>query len=888
MEAGSMRKSNSGTRIGFMAMIAVAATVAALTAPSIASAGGDANEAFCPTETESSPGFRVYLPDCRAYELVTPPYKESGILLSGLTPSAISPDGNRLITSVGGAFAGAGNAYWQGNVNPNIDAYELTRTASGWQPTALTPPATTYPHSHIMAASQDLGATLWGATTNNVFTHPPGTEDVYVRTDTGEFDLVGPGVGPELAGEETSANGREELRFAGSSHNLGRLLFSAQAFENFELALHHGHGDLWPGDTTTGGKFSLYEYVGTGNAEPTLVGVKNDGPLHGEHHVNEGAELISRCGTELGFTNPSFGLGSAYNAVSASGETVFFTAHECSEGPGEPEANELYARLGAVKTLAISSPPASAYPLSQGEGNGPDECNSACHAQAPKEGIFRGASEDGSKVFFETRQPLLNEDEDAANDLYEAEIEGEGASAHLSHLVQVSHDPNSGEAAAVQGVVRVSEDGSHVYFVAEGKLTGPNSVAGRNPEEAEPQAGADNLYVYEPDPAHPGQYRTVFLATILTPPEESTLQAAEAAELSQIEARALSAYLVRETLINGELERGEITESRHEELITEANNEYGEFITKTEGTEGPHGTLGTDREVWRTEDSRPAQATPDGRYLLFTGSAHLTPGDTSTVPQLFRYDAQEEALTRVSVGQAGFNRDGNVEAFSAAPRIPEQTFLSSDLPTAAQYRLAISEDGSAAFFTSTAALTPQAEAGATNVYEYRAGDVYLVSDGHDASKVSGGIPTVEFFGANPSAADAFFTTADQLVPQAAESQQMLYDARTGGGFPASATQATCEGEVCQGPTSVAPATQSPGSASFSGPGNLTSPPSTTTAAAASKSKPLTRAQKLAQALKACRKGDKPKKKQAACERQARTRYATKTKAKAKKSNRRGK
>ena len=54
--------------------------------------------------------------------------------------------------------------------------------------------------------------------------------------------------------------------------------------------------------------------------------------------------------------------------------------------------------------------------------------------------------------------------------------------------------------------------------------------------------------------------------------------------------------------------------------------------------------------------------TPDGSFLVFVSSTdHLTPDDTSTAPQVFEYDAQTGALVRVSIGQDGYNDNGNTD-----------------------------------------------------------------------------------------------------------------------------------------------------------------------------------------------------------------------------------
>jgi hypothetical protein len=191
----------------------------------------------------------------------------------------------------------------------------------------------------------------------------------------------------------------------------------------------------------------------------------------------------------------------------------------------------------------------------------------------------------------------------------------------------------------------------------------------------------------------------------------------------------------------------------------------------------------------------------DGRFLAFASHAQLTPDDTSILPQAFEYDAQTRKLVRASIGQNGFNDNGNTESSGQG-----------DTPTA----LLVGDDG-AVFFNSATRLTPNAlnsyvmevrENGepvfAPNVYEYLDGNVYLVSDGQDLSGAN-------LVGIDSSGANVFFSTFDQLVPQDTDTQRDIYDARIDGGFPQPVSPPPCGGDSCQGSLSAAPTLLSPGS-----------------------------------------------------------------------------
>lgn len=439
-------------------------------------ATGDANVAACTNEALT--GFEPYLADCRAYERVTPGFKDG----AKAVPRALAGDGSRIVGESTGIFAGTEGDFWS-------TYYESVRSGSGWTTSAITPPSSDYPAQEFVDASGDSGRSLWAL---RHASQSVATEDLYVREPgpDGRFVEVGPMIppwatkGPE-ADEYHIFAYQQYLHYSGASSDLSHLFF--QTHGNGGL----GNGPFWLelGDTT-GHLYentSLYEYVGTGNLQPALVG------------VDENGRLVSDCGTALGSIGltPKTDNADTYNAISNDGETVFFTAVGHQNGTGceeeslhAPEVNEVYARVGhgpQARTVAISEPSKIAC----------EECMTG--AEAPAE--FQGASQDGKRAFFLTTQELFKED--TGSNLYEYDFNNRPG----HKILRVSTGSKTPE---VQGVVRVSEDGSHVYFVAKGFLT-----EGPNREGDEPVADGENLYVFERDESHPAG-RVAFIATLST------------------------------------------------------------------------------------------------------------------------------------------------------------------------------------------------------------------------------------------------------------------------------------------------------------------------------------------------------------------------------------
>ena len=671
----------------------------------------------CPDEAVRQQDHSTALPDCRSYELVTPAQKNGGLIGSlfagGLQIPQISGNGTDIIAPSIQCLAGTESC--TGIRAQEGEPYEFARTSQGWVTRPLAPSATQYGITTNWAVGAETHTTLFSA--------PSPTENhdnFYLRTGQGTPAEIGP----------VSENGREIQEVAIAEGPVeGTSDFSHMLFATA------GGEYLWALDGFPEINPSIYEYAGRGNTRPLSVGVSG---------TSGSTTRISECpiffgGVELNRPRRNFG------SFSEDGRVALFTAEGHSEAgfcPGgavAPATNELYERVdgespGAHSVLVSAATPASCTS---------PECVAA--QSEPEDAEFEGASNDGSRVLFTSTQQLSDNASNGGGkagsqchvaggtgcNLYES-VCAEPCGSHVEEpaakervLVDVSEAEGSKPAVGgprVQGVMAISADGTHVYFVARGVLAGNQGAMGSHAQD-----GQDNLYVYERDETYPNG-RLQFIATL--PPADE------------------------EPFVDG---------------------------TFREWSEG----IGL------------ASVTPDGRFLVFESHAALTADDTRPVggpTQIYRYDAQSGVIVRVSVGEDGFNDDGNAGSTAQVdePGIVPAAFGWLMGVGGARGDLTMSDDGEYVFFDSPVGLTPGAlnevkvnnpppgSIYAENVYEYHDGSVSLISDGKDTtpnSSAAGINTSTRLLGASRSGNDVFFATNDRLTSQDTDTDRDYYDAR---------------------------------------------------------------------------------------------------------------
>ena len=197
----------------------------------------------CPNAGLRAQNNSTRLPDCRAYEMVSPSYKEG----FAINQQSFSDEGAVSFTSLG-LFAGS-------TLGVLATEYFATRSSAGWTTVAPAPPAGTFQTTINPATegpSADFGKSLW-ITRRLVAPVDAETYYYYLRGPDGSMTRVGPGAVP----------GMDELPYTqGFSADLSHILFT--------------HGASYGAGSAADA--ALYEFVGTGNNGPARpVSVDNHG-----------------------------------------------------------------------------------------------------------------------------------------------------------------------------------------------------------------------------------------------------------------------------------------------------------------------------------------------------------------------------------------------------------------------------------------------------------------------------------------------------------------------------------------------------------------------------------------------------------------------------------
>lgn len=669
----------------------------------------------------TSEPYSATLPECRAYEMVTPLEKQGHEALSAIGGylNLVSPDGSAIEWASEGDYAGAQN-YFVGVVPDN--SYVARRTMSGWITESAFPPAT------VIELPADA-ANAAGAFSPELSTETAcgdraqGTSlRCAVRTaqsgswnDTPEYAaLTGVFSGEELVG--AARDGEVDVLKAPA----GQHLLPADTSQ--------------PCGVDNCGAIYMVSAIGTTMPVLSLVDVNDDGEMIGP-----------KSEATIGALPREIPYGGSYQAVSANGERVFFTA--TPEG-GVPT---LYARINGTETVAISNPT-------------PSECTT-CTATL-SEGRFQGASANGERVFFTTSQQLLNSDTDTTEDLYEYDF----AKPSGHELTQVSAgglgDTTPGTGAEVQGVVNVSEDGSHIYYVARGVLTTlPNALG----QVAEP--GADNLYAYDTE-----SRETRFVVTL----SENDKQL-WGVPVQSGKSGVFDAHTAQSTPDGRYL----------------AFDSFASVITT-----GAEATIDGAQQVYR--------------YDFDTGDIVRVSVGHSGYAKNGNVAGRDAMIAPLSVSTAGAMPTVNDENRAVTEDGTSVAFV-----TAAPLQNTDTENGAAESCVEGSNLAQGAgcevylwhECAGSKCADGNAGEVNLISEGSNPQGVI-------YAGMSAAGSDIFFQTRTQLVGQDTDELGDIYDARVDGGFPAPAPEPSCSGEECQGQPTAGPTFTTPNSITTAPSGNV--------------------------------------------------------------------
>jgi hypothetical protein len=271
------------------------------------------------------------------------------------------------------------------------------------------------------------------------------TEEQLLATDTdATFDVYRRfnGATALMSTGATGGNGPFDATYRGISLDGTRLFF--QTDESLNASDTDTSTDVYERAPGTGGAAAVVSAPGNGAFPATFVGNSGDG-LHVFFETREAlaggdsdtfVDVYERFGNNTRLVSAGTPGNAAFDANyvgnSVDGARVFFETRESLEAGDTDTALDVYERTNATTTARVSV-----------GGNGPIAAS------------FAGASRDGSRVLVETSESLVASDTDSVNDVYERHA---GATTHISI------GPSGGNAAIAAFFSGLSEDGERIFF----------------------------------------------------------------------------------------------------------------------------------------------------------------------------------------------------------------------------------------------------------------------------------------------------------------------------------------------------------------------------------------------------------------------------------------
>ncbi|HYP56115.1 MAG TPA: hypothetical protein VEQ41_07435 [Solirubrobacterales bacterium] len=576
------------------------------------------------------------LPDCRAYEMVSPLDKEGGDVALWEGRGGGSPvffelhqsasSGERFTYSSTSAFEDPDSA-------PFASQYLAERGGGGWSSEAIAGPMTKtainaqkiLAESEYQLFSDDLCRGWLRSFSVAPLTGDaiPGYVNAYKRENCGGLPLFE----ALTTGKPRNVDAQEydQVRVHGASAAGDRVIFVAN-------------------DALTDDAPSLAD------DDELLLYEKGPEGLRFVCYLPDGTPNAKACAP--GTPAATFGgqQSSARNAISADGERIFWTAFEGSPGfgdsPGAP--GRIYARIGGVETVEIS-----------GQVSGEDAW-------------YWSAAEDGSRVVFSFGGANFNPGR--SDELYEVDVDAAIAEAPGAATLI---------AEGVEGPMGASEDASVVYFASTEDLDAGGPA----------QNGPHNLYRYE---AGDGGGQAYELVTELAEEDIGGLSAVDPAAIEGVPAQRSAsvtpdgAHAVFTSMApapsgyeNLDAETGEPVrevyryDATTDELLCISCNPSG---ARPVGLQVGEAGLRVAARIqgWEALGRAPRVISEDGGRVFFESLEALVPRDTNGTWDVYQWEEPGKGSCSTSDATYGETSKGCVDLISSGQSPAKSTFLDAD------------------------------------------------------------------------------------------------------------------------------------------------------------------------------------------------------------------